>query len=346
MGYTYATLLVLGYIGRVGLGDCGEVDYSNMLDLLLCFGAPVDSQDIIGRTTLHHAANWTGICGLTKVLLKHKANVNLQDRFGASPLLAAIQQHTIDVIPVLLDAGANLDVTDGEGSSPRSMYPTRPIDVSNTVKDWLVKHEGKGSVLQGDRCSKCGTRSVSVKRCARCRSRLYCSPECQSELTGPTLNHLIPLTTPHRIKETDWKVHKKSCQPFDKEGNLLVVTPSYSFGEVGDRVSTLLMIPIASEKKRGPILTNERFETNVPDGRNMVLKIQLPLAEGGMLVYNKKRSFECFLDFDKNPAAYTRIEKIIKEKGILGLKAYFAAELRSKDELAINIAECLPESRF
>ena len=55
-------------------------------------------------------------------------------------------------------------------------------------------------------------------------------------------------------------------------------------------MSSLLMIPIASEKKRGPIITHERFETSVPDGRNMVLKIQLPLTGGGMLVYNKKRS--------------------------------------------------------
>ena len=89
------------------------------------------------------------------------------------------------------------------------------------------------------------------------------------------------------------------------------------------------------------------FEANVRDGRNMVLKIQVPIGgDCGMLVYNKKGSFKCTLEFDKNPVAYARIKNVISEKGILGLKAYFAAELRSKDELAINIAECLPESRF
>jgi len=124
------------------------------------------------------------------------------------------------------------------------------------------------------------------------------------------------------------------------------VTPSYTFGDFGDRVASLLMIPIASANKKGPAIINGGFETNVPDGRNMILKVQIPRGEGGMLVYNKKRNFECFLDRDKNPAAYTRIEKIVSEKGIHGLKAYFAAELRSKDQLAINVAECLPESRF
>ena len=89
------------------------------------------------------------------------------------------------------------------------------------------------------------------------------------------------------------------------------------------------------------------FEANVRDGRNMVLKIQVPKGgDGDMLVNNKKGNFKCILEYDKNPAAYARIKKVINEKGILGLKAYFAAELRSKDELAINVAGCLPEARF
>ena len=111
-------------------------------------------------------------------------------------------------------------------------------------------------------------------------------------------------------------------------------------------VSTISTVPSSWLVSRGPNPSG-KFEANVRDGRNMVIKIQLPLGgNGGMLVYNKKRNFECVLDYEKNPAAYTRIKKIISGKGILGLKAYFAAELRSKDELAINVAECLPESRF
>ena len=155
--------------------------FIRLLEVLLSAGVPVDSPDLTGMTALHHAANWPGTSDIIKVLLKHKANVNLQDRFGASPLLVAIREHVVDVIPTLLDGGADLDVTDGEGSSPRSMYLTRPAEVSNVVKNWLVQHKGKEAVLRGDRCSKCGARSSSVKRCARCRSQLYCSPECQSE---------------------------------------------------------------------------------------------------------------------------------------------------------------------
>jgi len=164
LGYTYAILVVLGYIERVGLDGCDRGDYINLLDALLSAGVPVDGKDILGMTALHHAANWAGTCDLVEILLKHRANINLQDRFGSSPLLIAIREHIPEVIPVLLDAGADLDITDGEGSSPRSKYPTRPAEVSDVVRNWLVKHEGKGSVLQGDRCSKCGARKASVKR--------------------------------------------------------------------------------------------------------------------------------------------------------------------------------------
>ena len=155
-------------------------NYIKLLNILLTAGVPVDNPDFVGKTSLHHAARDSGTGDIIKVLLKCGAKVDLQDRFGASPLLVAMQEDSADVIPLLLDGGASLDVTDGEGSSPRSTYPTRPANVSRVVKDWLVRHKGKKAVLQGDRCSKCGSSCASMKRCARCRSRLYCSPGCQS----------------------------------------------------------------------------------------------------------------------------------------------------------------------
>jgi hypothetical protein len=185
LSHTYADLLVIGYTGREeSVADKLRSDYTKLLDVLLSAGVTAHNPDFTGKTALHHAAKRPGTGDLIKVLLKHKANVDLQDRFGASPLLIAIQEDALDVIPVLLDAGANLDVTDGEGSSPRSAYLTRPAGASNAVKDWLVHHKGREAVLQGDRCSKCGASSASMKRCSRCRSQLYCSLECQSEYSS------------------------------------------------------------------------------------------------------------------------------------------------------------------
>ena len=351
LGHTYADLVVIGH------AVCGESvtgkpsDYTNLLDTLLSAGVPVDNTDFAGKTALHHAAFRPRTGDLIKVLMKHKANVDLQDRFGASPLLIAIQEDSLDAIPVLLDAGADLDVTDSEGSSPRSAYIIRPAGTSNIVKNWLVHHKGRKAAIQGDRCSKCGTSGGSMKRCSRCRSQLYCSAECQSEFApGPCYIYRRFILS---LKGSDWKTHKQNCQPFDKEENLLIVKPGYTLPKFSgitlpesSVMSTISTVPasLGVARKTNP---SGKFEANVRDGRNMVIKIQLPMGwNGGMLVYNKKRTFECLLHHETNPDAYRRIKKKISEKGIQGLKAYFAAELRSKDELAINVAECLPESRF
>ena len=122
------------------------------------------------------------------------------------------------------------------------------------------------------------------------------------------------------------------------------MTPSYTLGD-SSIVSTISVVPSSFGDIRG---LKRQFEAKVHDGKNMVLKIQIPLDGNNrdLFLYNKKRTFECTLKYNTDPAAYTRIKKIINEKGILGLKGYFFAELRSKNELAINVAECLPESRF
>jgi len=173
-----------------------------------------------------------------------------------------------------------------------------------------------------------------------------CTAHLSAKVSLPKPTFLLP--TSHgtcSIKGADWKEHKKRCQPFDKEGNLLVVTPTYTFGD-SKVVSTISTVPSSFGHTKGPSPSGN-LEANVRDGRNMVLKIQIPLGgNGGLLIYNKKQSFKCVVEYDKNPVAYGRIKTMVKEKGILGLKAFFPAELRSKDELAINVAECLPESRF
>lgn len=181
LGLTYADLLVVGFAGRADLNEAITSNYVKLLNILLSSGVPVNNTDFSERTALHHAAKESVTGDLVKVLLDYGASVDLQDRFGATPLLIAIQEDAIGVITTLLDGGANLDIPDGEGTSPRSTYPTRPAAVSNVVRCWLVQNKGKEAIIEGDRCSKCGNGSKSMKRCSKCRSQLYCSPECQGE---------------------------------------------------------------------------------------------------------------------------------------------------------------------
>jgi len=80
----------------------------------------------------------------------------------------------------------------------------------------------------------------------------------------------------------------------------------------------------------------------------MIIKVQLPLNwDGGALfVYTKKRDFVCSVRKQDSPSAYDRIVKVVKTQGVGGVKAYFAAELRSKDELVVKVSEVLAGQPF
>lgn len=67
---------------------------------------------------------------------------------------------------------------------------------------------------------------------------------------------------------------------------------------------------------------------------------------GGLLIYNKKKDFMCTISRNGNANAYDEIVRTVRSKGVGGVKAYFAAELRSRDELVVKISEPLAEQPF
>jgi hypothetical protein len=83
--------------------------------------------------------------------------------------------------------------------------------------------------------------------------------------------------------------------------------------------------------------------------RSIVIKVQVPAiagTTGDMLVYTKKRDFICTIRYEDNGNGYTHLADVVRTKGAGGLKAYFAAELRSKDELLVKVSELLAEQPF
>jgi len=90
----------------------------------------------------------------------------------------------------------------------------------------------------------------------------------------------------------------------------------------------------------------------------MIIKVQVPyslsdappppvyLQTGDLLVYNKKRDFVCSVQRANNPDAYLRISQVVRDKGVGGAKAYFPAELKSKEELLIKVGDVLAEQAF
>jgi hypothetical protein len=153
-------------------------------------------------------------------------------------------------------------------------------------------------------------------------------------------------------------MHKKTCQPFSAS-NTITLKPFYETRGVITPTSTLtrniLGIPTP------PTPDSHHRSAHIPKGlssepKNLIIKVQVPFdlltgtsaraSQGNILVYSKKRDFVCSIRRLDCPAAYDRISNVVKTKGVGGAKAYFAAELKSKDELVVKVSEVLAEQPF
>lgn len=86
LGYT--SLVVLG-AQRMLQGPDGCMLHLECLDLLLSSGAPASVEDLVGLTSLHHAAvGPTPKHDLVRCLLVHGANTNHRNRYGEVCILA------------------------------------------------------------------------------------------------------------------------------------------------------------------------------------------------------------------------------------------------------------------
>ncbi len=54
----------------------------------------------------------------------------------------------------------------------------------------------------------------------------------------------------------------------------------------------------------------------------------------------------CRVRWCDGPAAYDRILKVVRTRGVGGAKAYFAAELKTKEGLVVDVDEVLSEQPF
>ena len=70
-----------------------------------------------GFTPLMHASI-DGQEKIAQLLLEFKANPNLQDRNGASALHYAAKKHSVNIMELLLRSGAKVDIQDKFGNTP------------------------------------------------------------------------------------------------------------------------------------------------------------------------------------------------------------------------------------
>lgn len=159
-------------------------------------------------------------------------------------------------------------------------------------------------------------------------------------------------------KGSDWREHKKQCKTFDEESTI-TLKPFY----VGEHSSSFSPADIVRSRMGIPVTpTSENRHRishvpNLPQPKSIIIKAQSPVSivnhgpspstdARDILVYTKKRDFACHIRREDNLTGYDRLSEVIKTQGAGGLKAYFAAELRSKDELIVKVGEVLADQPF
>jgi len=101
--------------GRTPLLVAAQSDNTQALSRLLEAGASPLSKDKMGQTALHLAVN--GSIKLSSLLIKAKADVNAKNVGGVTPLMLAAGTGKMELVKLLLSAGARPDMKDYRGRS-------------------------------------------------------------------------------------------------------------------------------------------------------------------------------------------------------------------------------------
>ncbi|TCD62460.1 hypothetical protein EIP91_006830 [Steccherinum ochraceum] len=330
--FGYVALVVTG---AQRLRATSWMRHIDLLKFLLASGAPPDVEDIVGYTALHHATmKDDSRVDMARILLEKGADPNHQNRYGAVPILDCFQTNQVECVDLLMEFGADLSITDADGVVPSKMYIKAGPKIAAVISKWEKKRNGEETLLDEKKCRSCGKTDVALKICSKCHTVKYCSAECQRK---------------------DWSVHKISCRPFSQT-NTVTLKPRYK--GAGTMMSTSEFTRAAMGLPTEGTPSRNTRSSQAPRGsafpKSIVIKVQVPWtgedvatqSTGDLLVYTKKRDFVCTVQFKDDRDAYKRISEVVRQKGVGGAKAYFAAELMSKDELVVKVDDVLAAQPF
>ncbi|MBF0385713.1 MAG: ankyrin repeat domain-containing protein [Candidatus Omnitrophica bacterium] len=89
-----------------------------VLKLILDDKISADSvEPVLGRTLIAEAS-WWNYPRIVEFLIQKKADVNLPDKEGISPLMHAARRNNLDIIKILFKNGADINQKQGDGTTP------------------------------------------------------------------------------------------------------------------------------------------------------------------------------------------------------------------------------------
>ncbi|KIJ50946.1 hypothetical protein M422DRAFT_59022 [Sphaerobolus stellatus SS14] len=309
--------------------------HADIARFLIKAGAPTEQEDIALYTALAHATLRDGLAiDVARVLLEEGANPNHRNKYGAVPVLEACIHGSLKCIDLLLEFGADPTIADADGRSAGDIHLQAGPQVSALFMKWERKRSGAApAAFEEKRCDGCGKppgRGLVLRLCSRCRTTRYCTPECQ---------------------RLHWQTHKASCRPFEKD-NTLKFTPYYQPTMNVYSQSELIRKNMGMQQptKRPQSSTGGKWPSKRDLPKQLVIKIQIPYPpwKGPAHVWfiPKREIWSARYAHKKNGSNYDTLISVIKEKGVGGAKAYFTAEMTSKDELIVKTGDVLAEQSF
>ena len=76
---------------------------------LIALGAMVDWQDALGQTSLH-IASMHGYTEIMRMIIEHKAHVNLTNNYGNTPLVMAAYNNHMTSVQLLVNACCDITI--------------------------------------------------------------------------------------------------------------------------------------------------------------------------------------------------------------------------------------------
>jgi ankyrin repeat protein len=111
--------------GETALLAAARRGHADAVSLLLAAGARIDRANAAGETALHVA----GLAGDARSLIaltdRNRAAIDVRDRAGRTPLMAAAEAGKNEAVRILIDAGADRSVRSNRGETAETLAAAR-----------------------------------------------------------------------------------------------------------------------------------------------------------------------------------------------------------------------------
>jgi ankyrin repeat protein len=113
---------------------------SEIVDLLVRYGADIDATDSIGQTPLHESVSEDERLEVSKYLVEMGVNIDAMDGFNTTPLTTAALHGCFETVKFLVSSGASLTIRDDKGRTATEMAESQNY---HEIAAWLIEAEEK-----------------------------------------------------------------------------------------------------------------------------------------------------------------------------------------------------------